>query len=68
MTREEIISMLEQHIERLEYQQADPYVDPQDEDWQLKQDALEGTTGLLQRVKAGDEAAIQEVSDLLEME
>ena len=65
MNREEMIAMLEQHIERLELAQADPQADPQEEDWQLMQDALEGTTGLLQRVKAGDEAAIEKVSDLL---
>jgi len=68
MNREEMIAMLEQHIENLERVQADPQVDPQDEDWQMMQDALEGATGLLQRVQEGDEAAIQEVSDLLEME
>jgi len=66
MTREEMIAMLEQHIENLEHAQADPEVDPQDEDWQMMQDALEGATGLLQRVKQGDEAAVQEVSELLE--
>ena len=66
MTREEMIAMLEQHIQNLEHAQADPEVDPQDEDWQMMQDALEGATGLLQRVQEGDEAAIQEVSELLE--
>ena len=68
MNREEMIAMLEQHIENLERVQADPQVDPQEDDWQLMQDALEGTVGLLQLLRAGDEAAIQEVSDLLEME
>jgi hypothetical protein len=61
MTRDEIIAILEQHIKSLEYQQADP----NEEDWQLIQDAKEGTTG--QRVKAGNESAIQEINDLLEM-
>jgi hypothetical protein len=63
MTREEVIAILEQHIKSLEYQQADP----NEEDWQLIQDAKEGTTDLLKRVKAGDESAIQEIDDLLDM-
>lgn len=52
--------MLEQQIERLEHQQTDPQVDPNEEDWQLMQDAKEGTTGLLQRVKAGEEASTRQ--------
>jgi uncharacterized protein YhaN len=40
---------------------------PNEAEWQLLQDAKEGTKELLQRIKAGDEAAIQEISDLLEM-
>jgi hypothetical protein len=54
MNGKEAIAMLEQHIARLEITEADP----NEEKWQL-------LTGLLQRVKAGDEAAIQEASDLL---
>lgn len=67
MTREEAITMLEQHIARLEIAQGDAQLDPNEQEWQLLQDAKEETKELLQRVKAGDEAAIQEVSDLLEM-
>ena len=48
MTREELIAILEQHIKSLEYQQADPKLDPNEEDWQLIQDAKEGTKDLLQ--------------------
>jgi hypothetical protein len=66
MTRDEMISMLEQHIECLERGQADPQLDPMEDDWRLMQDALDGTVGLLQRLKAGDKAAIEEVSALLE--
>jgi hypothetical protein len=66
MTRDEMILMLEQHIEAIERGQADPQVDPMEDDWQLMQDALEGTVRLLQQLKAGDKAAIQEVSHLLE--
>jgi uncharacterized coiled-coil DUF342 family protein len=67
MTREEAIAMLEQHIARLEIAQADPQVDPNEEEWQLLQDTKEEAKELLERVKAGDEAALQEVSYLLEM-
>jgi hypothetical protein len=67
MTREEIIATLEQHIARLENAQADPKLDPNEEDWQLIQDAKEGTTGLLERVREGDKAALREASDLLEI-
>jgi hypothetical protein len=35
MTGEEMIAMLEQHIESLEHQQADPQVDPNEEDWRV---------------------------------
>jgi prefoldin subunit 5 len=62
MNREEAITTLEQHIARLETALADLQ-----KDCQSMQDAVEGTNELLQRVKAGDEAAIREVSDLLEM-
>jgi hypothetical protein len=67
MTREEIIAVLEQHIETLERQQANPKLDLDEGDWQLLQDANEGTTDLLRRIKSGDESAFQEVDDLLEM-
>ena len=63
MTREEIIAMLEHHIEKL-----DELFDAPKEDRQFRQDAKEGTTDLLKRVKAGDESALQEIDDLLEME
>jgi hypothetical protein len=62
MNREEAIAMLEQHIEKL-----DELVDAPEEDWQFLQDAKEGTTDLPRRVKAGDESALQEIDDLLEM-
>ena len=67
MTREEAITTLEQHIARLGIAQGDAQLDPNEQEWQLLQDAKEETKELLQRIKAGDEAAIQEVSDLLEM-
>ena len=63
MTREKIIAIQEQHIERL-----DELVDAPEEDWQFLQDAKEGTTDLLRRVKAGDESALQEIDDLLKMD
>jgi hypothetical protein len=66
MTREGAIAILEQHIARLEIAQTDPQRDPNEEEWQLLQDAKEGAKGLLQRVKAGDESAIQEIDNLLE--
>jgi len=66
MTREKAIAMLEQRIARLEIAQADPQLDPSEEEWRLLQDAKEETKELLQRIKSGDEAAIQEVSELLE--
>jgi len=59
MTREEAITTLEQHIARLERESEWPGK----EDQQFTQDALEGAKELLQRVKAGDKAAIQEVAD-----
>jgi len=62
MTAEEIIAILEQHIEKL-----DELSDAPKEDRQFLQDAKEGTTDLLKRVKAGDESAIQEIDDLLDM-
>ena len=67
MTREEAITKLEQHIARLEIAQGDAQLDPNEQEWQLLQDAKEESKELLERIKAGDEAAIQEVSDLLEM-
>jgi hypothetical protein len=66
MNQEKIITMLEQHIARLQSAQADPHVDPNDEDQQSIQDALDDAKGLLERIKAGDDGAIQEVSDLLD--
>jgi hypothetical protein len=62
MTTEEIIAILEHHIEKL-----DELSDAPKEDRQFLQDAKEGTTDLLKRVKAGDESALQEIDDLLEM-
>jgi hypothetical protein len=62
MNREKLIAMLEQHIARLESTQADP----NEEDQQHIQNALDDSTGVLERIKAGDEGAIQEASDLLE--
>jgi len=56
---------LEQLIATLESAQADPKVYPNEEDQQFIQDALEHATELLERIKAGDEAAIQEFSDLI---
>ena len=57
--------MLEQHIARLE-QESESTLGREDD--QFTQDALEGARELLERVEKGDEAAFQEVSDLLEME
>jgi hypothetical protein len=54
--RVEAIAMLEQHIARLEIAQTDPQLDPSEAEWQLLQDAKEGSKKLLQRIKAGDEA------------
>jgi hypothetical protein len=65
MTREVFIDMLEQHIARLESSQADPQVDPNEEDQQSIKDALDDAKEILERIKAGDEGAIQEASDLL---
>ena len=62
MTAEEIIAILEQHIEKL-----DELSNAPKEDRQFLQDAKEGTTDLLKRVNAGDESALQEIDDLLEM-
>ena len=67
MTREKATAMLEQHIAKLEIAKTDPRVDPNEEEWQLLQDTKEEAKELLERVKAGDEAALQEVSYLLEM-
>ena len=58
MNKEDAIAILEQRIGELERQKADPTVDPE-----MIQEGLEQFKDLLQRVKAGDEAAIQEVSD-----
>jgi hypothetical protein len=65
MTREEIKAMLGQHIEGLQI--AQETIDPTEEEKQLFDDGLAGTKDLLRRTKEGDEAAIQEISDLLEM-
>jgi len=62
MTKEQIIAILEHHIEKL-----DELADAPKEDHQFLQDCKEGTTDLLKRVKAGDESALQEIDDLLEM-
>ena len=66
MNREEITAILDQHIARLEIAQTDPQIDPNEEEWQLLQDAKGETKELLQRIKECDEAAIQEASDLLD--
>jgi ribosome assembly protein YihI (activator of Der GTPase) len=63
MNREEAITMLEQHIARLERVSESTLGK---EDQQFTQDAIDAAKELLERVKAGDEAAIQEVCDLLE--
>jgi len=62
MTTEEIIAILEHHIEKL-----DELADAPKEDRQFLSRCKEGTTDLLKRVKAGDESAFQEIDDLLEM-
>jgi hypothetical protein len=67
MTREVIIAMLEQLIATLENSQADPQVDPNKEDQQSIQDVLDDGKGILERIKAGDEGALQEASHLLEI-
>jgi hypothetical protein len=66
MSREEAISILEQYIKRMEFTQADPQVNPKWEDQQFIDDALQEAKNLLERIKAGDDGAIQEASDLLE--
>jgi len=66
MTREETIAIVEQYIRRLEFAQADPGVDPREEDQQRIQHAVEFAKELLERVKAGDESAIQEISELIQ--
>jgi len=67
MTREKIIPILEQYIKRLGFAQADPQVDPKWEDQQFIDDALQEAKNLLERIKAGDDGAIQEASGLLGM-
>ena len=67
MTREKIIPILEQCIKRMEFAQADPQVDPNWEDQQFIDDALQEAKNLLERIKAGDDGAIQEASGLLGM-
>ena len=73
MTREKAIAILEQRIEKLERAQANPTLGPEETggpevilDPEMIQEGLEQSKDLLQRVKAGDEAAIQEVSGLSE--
>ena len=66
MSREEAISILEQYIKRMEFAQADPKVNPKWEDQQFIDDTLQEAKNLLERIKAGDDGAIQEASDLLE--
>jgi hypothetical protein len=66
MTREEIIAILERRIKSMEFAQVDPQVDPREKDQQFIHDALERAKETLERIKAGDEAAIQELSDLFE--
>jgi hypothetical protein len=41
MNREEAITMLGQHIAKLEIAQTDPQIDPNEEEWQLLQDTKE---------------------------
>ena len=71
MTREEIIPILEQYIKlqqyikRMEFAQADSQVDPKSEGQQVSDDALQEAKNLLERIKACDDGAIQEASDLL---
>jgi hypothetical protein len=71
MTREEIIPILEQYIKlqqyikRTEFAQADSQVDPTSEGQQVIDDALQEAKNLLERIEAGDDGAIQEASDLL---
>lgn len=48
------------------FTQADPQVNPKWEDQQFIDDALQEAKNLLERIKAGDDGAIQEASDLLE--
>ena len=71
MTREEIIPILEQYTKLKEYMkrmglaQADSQVDPTSEGQQVIDDALQEAKNLLERIEAGDDGAIQEASDLL---
>jgi hypothetical protein len=67
MSREEIIPLLEQYIKRMEFAQADPQVNPMWGDQQFIDDAIQEAKNLLERIKAGDDGAIQEASDLLDM-
>jgi len=64
MTREEIIAILEHYIKRMAFAQADPQVNPR-KDQQFVDDALQEAKNLLERIKAGDDGAIQEASDLI---
>jgi hypothetical protein len=66
MAREKIIAILEQYIKRMEFAQAGPQVNPKWKDQQFIDDALQESKNLLERIKAGDDGAIQEASDLLE--
>jgi hypothetical protein len=67
MTREEIIAFLETCIKRMKFAQAHPQVHPKWKDQQCIDDGLQKAKNLLERTKAGDEAAIQEISDLLDI-
>ena len=67
MSRKEAISILEQDIKRMEFAQADPQVNPKWKDQQFIDDALQEAKNLLERIKAGDDGAIQEASGLLGM-
>jgi uncharacterized coiled-coil DUF342 family protein len=66
MSREVIIANLERYIKSLAFAQADAQVNPKWED-QLIDDALQEAKNLLERIKAGDDGAMQEASDLLDM-
>jgi hypothetical protein len=65
MTSEKIIPILEQYIKKMGFAQADSQVDPKSEDRQFIDDALQEAKNLLERIKAGDDGAIQEASDLI---
>jgi len=63
MSRKEAISILEQDIKRIELAQIEPQ-----EDQQFIYDALQEAKNLLEQIsKAGDNGAIQEASDPLDM-